>query len=241
MRFAAAVAAASMAGLATASVQMDAPKNGTAPAYVTEVVTAFTTYCPEATQITHAGETYTISEATTLTITNCPGGKFTHEESIDTSFILMITQVAPSSSPPLLLLSLSATTAPLPLLLLLCPPLRHPSARRQLSLFRSHLLWLSLSRRLLLSLPLPTLRPTAPLPLLLPLLLALALLLSPPPRLLPSRAPPLPSPPLVPVSSPSSVSSLPCKRLPKDCKQLPPILYEKAMICQTRKLGSFII
>ncbi|GAB7324867.1 hypothetical protein MBLNU13_g08692t1 [Cladosporium sp. NU13] len=73
MRFAAAVAAATMAGLASASVA-PVPKNGTAPAYVTEVVTAFTTFCPEATQITHAGETYTVTEATTLTITNCPGG-----------------------------------------------------------------------------------------------------------------------------------------------------------------------
>lgn len=76
MRFAAAVAAATMAGLASASVAptMDHPKNGTAPAYVTEVLTAYTTYCPEATKITHAGETYTVTEATTLTITNCPGG-----------------------------------------------------------------------------------------------------------------------------------------------------------------------
>lgn len=71
MRFTAAVAAATLAGVATASV---APKNGTGPAYVTEVVTAYTTYCPEPTEITHAGETYTVSEATTLTITNCPGG-----------------------------------------------------------------------------------------------------------------------------------------------------------------------
>ncbi|KAM0718135.1 hypothetical protein Q7P37_006467 [Cladosporium fusiforme] len=73
MRFTAAVAAATLAGAASASV---APHhgNGTAPAYVTEVVTAYTTYCPEPTEITHAGETYTVSEATTLTITNCPGG-----------------------------------------------------------------------------------------------------------------------------------------------------------------------
>merc|ERR1712066_968676 len=42
--------------------------------YVTDVVTAYTTYCPEPTKITHKGETYTVSEATTLTITNCPGG-----------------------------------------------------------------------------------------------------------------------------------------------------------------------
>lgn len=76
MRFAAAVAAATMAGAATASyAHAPMPKNDTAPAYVTEVVTAYTTYCPEPTEITHAGETYTVTEATTLTITNCPGGK----------------------------------------------------------------------------------------------------------------------------------------------------------------------
>lgn len=42
--------------------------------YTTEVVTAVTTYCPGPTQITYGGETYTVSEATTLTITKCPGG-----------------------------------------------------------------------------------------------------------------------------------------------------------------------
>jgi hypothetical protein len=35
-------------------------------------VTAITTYCPEATTITHAGKTWTVSSATTLTITECP-------------------------------------------------------------------------------------------------------------------------------------------------------------------------
>jgi len=51
------------------------PSNGTVPdTYTTEVVTAFTTFCPVATEITHGGMTYTATEATTLTITNCPGG-----------------------------------------------------------------------------------------------------------------------------------------------------------------------
>ena len=36
--------------------------------YVTSVVTALTTYCPAATQLTHNGQTYTVTEATTLTI-----------------------------------------------------------------------------------------------------------------------------------------------------------------------------
>lgn len=40
--------------------------------YTTEVVTAYTTYCPEPTEITHGGKTYTITEATTFTITDCP-------------------------------------------------------------------------------------------------------------------------------------------------------------------------
>jgi hypothetical protein len=40
--------------------------------YTTETVTALTTYCPYATEITHGGTTYTVTEATTLTITNCP-------------------------------------------------------------------------------------------------------------------------------------------------------------------------
>ncbi|KAL9002710.1 MAG: hypothetical protein Q9188_004377 [Gyalolechia gomerana] len=47
--------------------------NGTEPIqYTTEIVTAYQTYCPAATQITHGGVTYTVTEATTLTITNCP-------------------------------------------------------------------------------------------------------------------------------------------------------------------------
>lgn len=40
--------------------------------YVTETVTALTTYCPGPTKVTHGGKTYTITEATTLTITDCP-------------------------------------------------------------------------------------------------------------------------------------------------------------------------
>ncbi|KAL1898791.1 hypothetical protein Sste5346_003198 [Sporothrix stenoceras] len=57
---------ASILALATA---VSAGQNVT---YTTEVVTALTTYCPEATTLTHNGKTYTISSATTLTITDCP-------------------------------------------------------------------------------------------------------------------------------------------------------------------------
>ena len=66
MRFAAAVAAAALVAGANAW------GNQTAPAYTTQVVTAYTTYCPTPTEITHGGITYTVTEATTLTITDCP-------------------------------------------------------------------------------------------------------------------------------------------------------------------------
>lgn len=59
----AAVAAAAVAGVSAGYSNVT---------YTTEVVTALTTYCPEPTQITHGGKTYTITKATTLTITDCP-------------------------------------------------------------------------------------------------------------------------------------------------------------------------
>lgn len=40
--------------------------------YTTSIVTAYTTYCPEATKITYGTHTYTVTEATTLTIEDCP-------------------------------------------------------------------------------------------------------------------------------------------------------------------------
>ncbi|KAI1107138.1 hypothetical protein F4804DRAFT_298693 [Jackrogersella minutella] len=40
--------------------------------YTTEVVTSYETYCPGPTQITYGTNTYTVTEATTLTITDCP-------------------------------------------------------------------------------------------------------------------------------------------------------------------------
>lgn len=46
--------------------------NDTHISYTTEVVTALTTYCPVATELTFGGTTYTVTEATTLTITDCP-------------------------------------------------------------------------------------------------------------------------------------------------------------------------
>jgi hypothetical protein len=46
--------------------------NGTTPVYTTEVVTSYETYCPGPTTITYGESTYTVTEATTLTITDCP-------------------------------------------------------------------------------------------------------------------------------------------------------------------------
>ncbi|TPX18434.1 uncharacterized protein E0L32_011675 [Thyridium curvatum] len=59
----------SVAAVAALAAGVSAGSNVT---YTTEVVTALTTYCPEATKITHGGKTYTVTEATTLTITDCP-------------------------------------------------------------------------------------------------------------------------------------------------------------------------
>lgn len=64
--------AATAAFVGAAAAQYGNSTTTAAPVYVTEVVTAYTTYCPSATEITHGGVTYTVTEATTLTITNCP-------------------------------------------------------------------------------------------------------------------------------------------------------------------------
>ncbi|PTB68089.1 hypothetical protein BBK36DRAFT_1139597 [Trichoderma citrinoviride] len=65
MKFTVAVALAA-AGVSAVYVP---PSNVTV---VTDVVDVYTTYCPFATQITHGSKTYTVTEPTTLTITDCP-------------------------------------------------------------------------------------------------------------------------------------------------------------------------
>lgn len=47
---------------ASAALVAGAAAWGNDTVYVTEVVTAYTTYCPVATQITHGGQTYTVTE-----------------------------------------------------------------------------------------------------------------------------------------------------------------------------------
>ncbi|KAG7732042.1 hypothetical protein KL948_002240 [Ogataea haglerorum] len=97
-----------LAPLALASAAFAAYSNGTVSTItyettVEEVVTALTTYCPEATTIVTNGETYTVTSATTLTITNCP---CTKEEVITTTTVTTVpttstgvSSVAPSSAP----------------------------------------------------------------------------------------------------------------------------------------------
>ncbi|KAK7413658.1 hypothetical protein QQX98_007440 [Neonectria punicea] len=53
----------------TACSEKPAP---TKPVYTTEVLTAITTYCPEPTTLSFNNKTYTITEPTTFTITDCP-------------------------------------------------------------------------------------------------------------------------------------------------------------------------
>ncbi|KAM0344981.1 hypothetical protein ACHAPU_006860 [Fusarium lateritium] len=57
-------------GAATASPHYAPPSNETVH-YTTEVVTHLTTYCPAATTLTYGDKTYTVTEATTLTIEDC--------------------------------------------------------------------------------------------------------------------------------------------------------------------------
>ncbi|KAI9848461.1 MAG: hypothetical protein M1837_000256 [Sclerophora amabilis] len=74
MRFSTAASAAALVAGASASYSNATIPSGTGshPVYTTEVLTAFTTYCPSPTEIVHSSKTYTVTEATTLTITDCP-------------------------------------------------------------------------------------------------------------------------------------------------------------------------
>ncbi|KAF4450822.1 cell wall glyco, partial [Fusarium albosuccineum] len=65
---------ATLAGLLVGAAQASpyGYGNGNGTHYTTEVVTAVTTYCPGPTTLTYDDKTYTITEATTLTITDCP-------------------------------------------------------------------------------------------------------------------------------------------------------------------------
>jgi hypothetical protein len=72
MQFTSALAVAALAGSAAAYYPTYNSSSSVVVDYVTDVVTSYTTYCPEATVLTYNSVTYTITEATTLTVTNCP-------------------------------------------------------------------------------------------------------------------------------------------------------------------------
>lgn len=69
MKFSAAVLA--LATGAAAYANNATTTAGSNVVFTTEIVTALTTYCPEATVITHGGSTITVTEATTLTLEPC--------------------------------------------------------------------------------------------------------------------------------------------------------------------------
>lgn len=59
-------------GTALSSLESNAAAATAGPSVVTNVVTAFTTYCPEATTLSYGGKLYTATAHETLTITDCP-------------------------------------------------------------------------------------------------------------------------------------------------------------------------
>jgi hypothetical protein len=81
--------------VATASASAFEKRNETI-SYTTEIHTAYTTVCPASTQLTFNGVTYTVSESTTLTISNCP---CTIVKPITTSSVVYCSTCAPSSAP----------------------------------------------------------------------------------------------------------------------------------------------
>jgi hypothetical protein len=82
--------------VATASASAFEKRNNETVYYTTEVHTAYTTVCPAATQLTFNGVTYTVSESTTLTITNCP---CTVVKPVTTSSVVYCNTCVPSSAP----------------------------------------------------------------------------------------------------------------------------------------------
>ncbi|TKA31655.1 hypothetical protein B0A50_01732 [Salinomyces thailandicus] len=90
-----------------------APTNATMASesvvYTTEVVSDYTTYCPYATSFTLADKTYTVSSATTLTISDCSCTVSKPVSTYATSTAAPVTTVATTSSPVVL-----ATTGGMP-------------------------------------------------------------------------------------------------------------------------------
>ncbi|KAI2473271.1 hypothetical protein F4781DRAFT_427684 [Annulohypoxylon bovei var. microspora] len=86
--------------------------------YTTEIVTSYETYCPGPTQITYGTNTYTVTEATTLTITDCPctisKPVYTTSSVACTTCTTPAAPVYPTSAPapPVYLNSTTAATTP---------------------------------------------------------------------------------------------------------------------------------
>ncbi|CAG8385495.1 unnamed protein product [Penicillium salamii] len=83
----------------------------------TEVVTAYTTYCPEATSIVHGSQTYSISTPGHITMTN---GPYTVTRPIQTSAVTQcqscstaVPQVSASSVPVIPIAPTAAASTPL--------------------------------------------------------------------------------------------------------------------------------
>ncbi|VVT56786.1 uncharacterized protein SAPINGB_P005273 [Magnusiomyces paraingens] len=108
MKFSVAAAAAVFAGVASASYANVTTVTLPCEITTTEVVTAYTTYCPESTTIVENSKTITVTAPGTVTITNCP---CTRESVITTSTVTTVpvisgtpviptTVITPSSSAP---------------------------------------------------------------------------------------------------------------------------------------------
>lgn len=63
----------------------------------TEVVTQYTTYCPEPTTFTEGNKTYTATEPTTITVTDCP---CTRTHTFTTQYVTVCGSAAPTMEPP---------------------------------------------------------------------------------------------------------------------------------------------
>lgn len=71
----------------------------------TEIVTAYTTYCPEPTTFVEGTSTYTVTAPTTLTISDCP---CTRTHTFSTTYIT----VCPATSPAPIPINSSSTHKP---------------------------------------------------------------------------------------------------------------------------------
>ncbi|KAH6697611.1 hypothetical protein F5X68DRAFT_226972 [Plectosphaerella plurivora] len=109
MQFSIVAVLAAATAVQAGSYGYPAPGNVT---YTTEVVTAYTTYCPEPTTLTHGDKTYTITEATTLTITDCPCT--ISKPVLTTSAHPVPTAYPPPPAPPAANTSIPVVPAPAP-------------------------------------------------------------------------------------------------------------------------------